>query len=174
MVGRPSTFCTGAWSASPTLIWLRRSSSSRLPRLATTGEQAGSRAASASTGSRADRDGRAEKKRVYFIGRYFINRPMAWLHTLKTWLNRPSNEARAADCYGALVAQARQPAFYALGHVPDTPQGRFEMLMIHAGLVVSRLRMHPAFAQNLFDIMFGDFDVNLRELGVGDLGVGKR
>ncbi len=59
--------------------------------------------------------------------------------------------------------------------VPDTPQGRFEMLIIHAWLVIDRLAAEqPEFTQDLFDLLFADFDTNLRELGVGDLGVGHR
>ena len=59
--------------------------------------------------------------------------------------------------------------------VPDTPQGRFEMVMLHGWLVIDRLAASdPEYTQSLFDLMFDDFDLNLRELGVGDLGVGKR
>ena len=99
---------------------------------------------------------------------------MAWLAGIRHWLNRPRPEAQAAACYRAIVRQARQPGFYLDTGVPDTPQGRFELVMLHAALVMERLEAWPAFNQNLFDLMFADFDVNLRELGVGDLGVGKR
>lgn len=81
----------------------------------------------------------------------------------------------AIHAYQAIVAAARQPAFYMQCDVPDTPQGRFEMVMLHSWLVIDRLAEEdPEFTQNLFDLMFADFDMNLRELGVGDMGVGKR
>lgn len=99
---------------------------------------------------------------------------MSWLDSFKNWLNAPRAEANAAACYGDIVAQARQPGFYTRMLVADTPQGRFELVMLHAALVMARLQENTAFNQALFDLMFADFDVNLRELGVGDLGVGKR
>ena len=83
----------------------------------------------------------------------------------------------AAALYGQLVAQARQPAFYTVCAVPDTVQGRFEMIALHAFLVMRRLKTGDApgqLAQDLFDLMFADMDRNLRELGTGDLAVGKR
>jgi cytochrome b pre-mRNA-processing protein 3 len=83
----------------------------------------------------------------------------------------------AAALYGALVAQARQPAFYTVCAVPDSVQGRFEMIALHAFLVMRRLKTGEgagALAQDLFDLMFADMDRNLRELGTGDLAVGKR
>ncbi len=83
----------------------------------------------------------------------------------------------AAALYGTLVAQARQPGFYTVCAVPDTVQGRFEMIALHAFLVMRRLKTGGAaswLAQDLFDLMFADMDRNLRELGTGDLAVGKR
>jgi cytochrome b pre-mRNA-processing protein 3 len=83
----------------------------------------------------------------------------------------------AAALYGRLVAQARQPAFYTVCAVPDTVLGRFEMIALHAFLVMRRLKTgggSAPLAQDLFDLMFADMDRNLRELGTGDLAVGKR
>lgn len=83
----------------------------------------------------------------------------------------------AAKLYGLIVAQARQRAFYLAG-VPDTVQGRYEMIALHIFLVLHRLKRQggqgAALAQDLFDLMFQDMDRNLRELGTGDLAVGKR
>ncbi len=80
--------------------------------------------------------------------------------------------------YNALVAQARQPWFYLDGGVPDTLEGRFEMVMLHAFLVLRRMKAlgDPAreVGQRVFDIMFDDMDQTLREIGVGDLSVGKK
>lgn len=82
-----------------------------------------------------------------------------------------------AALYGQLVAQARQPGFYTACAVPDTVEGRFEMIALHAFLVMRRLKTGGTadrLAQDLFDLMFADMDRNLRELGTGDLGVAKR
>ena len=83
----------------------------------------------------------------------------------------------AATLYGLIVAQARQRAFYLAG-VPDTVQGRYEMIALHMFLVLHRLKRQGGpsadLAQDLFDLLFQDMDRNLRELGTGDLAVGKR
>lgn len=80
--------------------------------------------------------------------------------------------------YGAAVAAARQPYFYTVLGVPDTLDGRFDLLSLFAFLLIERLRPEPepgpALAQAVFDAMFGDMDVNLREMGVGDLSIGKK
>ena len=80
--------------------------------------------------------------------------------------------------YGAAVAAARNPVFYAELMVPDTVDGRFDMVSLHVYLLVRRLAVlpapGPALGQAVFDAMFSDMDVNLREMGVGDLSVGKR
>jgi cytochrome b pre-mRNA-processing protein 3 len=79
--------------------------------------------------------------------------------------------------YRDLVKQARTPSFYRDLGVPDTPEGRFEMVGLHAALVMRRLRAAgapgSALAQELFDLLFADVDEGLRHLGVGDLSVGK-
>lgn len=89
---------------------------------------------------------------------------------------RPDEAAHAL--YLALVAQARQPAFFRDLGVPDTLDGRFDMVALHAFLVLHRLRGEgpaaAALGQRLFDVMFADMDQALRELGVGDLSVGKK
>lgn len=85
---------------------------------------------------------------------------------------------RVAGLYMALVEQARRPTFYTVCGVPDSVWGRFDMIVLHAFLVFRRLQRdgerHAGFAQALFDHMFADIDQNLRELGVGDLSVGKK
>src|SRR5690242_18218807 len=87
-------------------------------------------------------------------------------------------DAAAHPLYGRIVAQARQPDFYFAAGVPDTVQGRFEMIALHMFLVLHRLKQEGGqgadLAQDLFDLMFQDMDRNLRELGTGDLAVGKR
>jgi cytochrome b pre-mRNA-processing protein 3 len=80
--------------------------------------------------------------------------------------------------YGAAVAAAREPYLYKSLGVPDTLDGRFDLVSLYAFLLIHRLRelpeRGPALAQSVFDAMFSDMDMNLRELGVGDLSVGKR
>ena len=92
---------------------------------------------------------------------------------------RPSGEREAAvKLYFELVAQARRPEFYSRLGVPDTVDGRFDMIALHAFLVLNRLKRDrhrtAGVGQALFDVLFEDMDRNLREMGVGDLSVGKR
>ena len=94
-------------------------------------------------------------------------------------LFRPSARRAAVHAaYGRIVARAREPELYSGWGVPDTLDGRFELLALHAFLVLHRLRREHAatadFAQQLFDTMFADLDRALREMGVGDLGIGRR
>jgi cytochrome b pre-mRNA-processing protein 3 len=69
--------------------------------------------------------------------------------------------------YRRVVERAREPLFFAEWGVPDTLDGRFETLSLHAFLVFNRLKADPAatevFAQDLFDTMFADLDRGLRE-----------
>lgn len=80
--------------------------------------------------------------------------------------------------YNAIVAQSRQPFFYADWAVPDTVTGRFDMISLHLALLFRRLRAESGsqkeFSQAVFDLFFKDMDRSLREMGVGDLGVPKR
>jgi len=79
--------------------------------------------------------------------------------------------------YGMIVAQARQPTFYAALNVRDTVDGRFDMVLLHLWMVLRILRQSPEgeeLAQKLFDRFCTDMDDNLREMGVGDLTVPKR
>jgi cytochrome b pre-mRNA-processing protein 3 len=80
--------------------------------------------------------------------------------------------------YAQAVAAAREPLFYLVHGVPDTLDGRFDLVTLFAALVIERLRTAsapgPELAQAVFDAMFSDMDVTLREMGVGDLSVGKK
>jgi len=79
--------------------------------------------------------------------------------------------------YGMIVTQAREPLFYRDLGVPDTVNGRFDLLVLHLWMVLARLRPMPegaALCQALFDRFCEDMDDNLREMGVGDLPVPKR
>jgi cytochrome b pre-mRNA-processing protein 3 len=102
--------------------------------------------------------------------------------SLASLLPRPARRAgheRAGFLlYGAAVAAAREPYVYATHGVPDTLDGRFDLIGLHVFLLIHRLRFlpepGPALAQAVFDAMFSDMDKALREMGVGDLSVGRR
>lgn len=80
-----------------------------------------------------------------------------------------------ASLYGTIVAQARAAPFYRICGVPDTVNGRFEMVLLHTVLVLRRLESEPPqirqIGQALFDRFCADMDGSLREMGVGDLAV---
>jgi len=89
--------------------------------------------------------------------------------------SRPSDSIEAI--YGMIVAKAREPLFYKDLDVPDTVDGRFDLILLHMWMVLRRLRRSargPDRAQALFDRFCVDMDDNLREMGVGDLTVPKR
>jgi cytochrome b pre-mRNA-processing protein 3 len=92
---------------------------------------------------------------------------------------RRRSQARIiAALYGAVVAQARSPVFYADYGVPDTVEGRFDLIVLHLVLLLRRLGQETepgkSLGQDLFDEFCRDLDANLREMGVGDLAVPKR
>lgn len=87
--------------------------------------------------------------------------------------------ATVARLHEAIVAQSRLPAFYLPPFgAPDTLEGRFEILTLHAGLVLRRLSLSPEpgpeLAQALSDAVFTRFDDALREIGISDVGVPKK
>ncbi|HXW27209.1 MAG TPA: ubiquinol-cytochrome C chaperone family protein [Xanthobacteraceae bacterium] len=93
------------------------------------------------------------------------------------WLRRTPRADTIRGLYGAIVAQARAPAFYADYGVADTVAGRFDLLVLHLVLFVRRLRHEPApiraLGQGIFDLFCRDMDHSLREMGIGDLAVPK-
>jgi cytochrome b pre-mRNA-processing protein 3 len=81
----------------------------------------------------------------------------------------------ASALYAAIVAAARQPKFFADWAVPDTVDGRFDILVLHMFLVLRRMKNDtPELCQQITDLFFKDMDRSLREMGVGDLSVGKK
>jgi cytochrome b pre-mRNA-processing protein 3 len=95
-------------------------------------------------------------------------------------LGKPRAQARSAgrDLYAAAVRKSRAAELYEVLGVPDTTEGRFELLTLHVILLIEALRgLGPAArpsSQALFDDYVSDLDGALREMGVGDLTVGKR
>lgn len=97
---------------------------------------------------------------------------------LLSLIRRGRYERVGFELYGVAVAAARDPFLYTSLQVPDTLDGRFDMIGIYAFLLIQRLKREsapgPALAQAVFDAMFSDMDINLREMGVGDLSVGRK
>jgi cytochrome b pre-mRNA-processing protein 3 len=91
---------------------------------------------------------------------------------------RTPRDHSITSLYGTIVAQARAPAFYQIYGVPDTVNGRLEMIMLHAVLVLRRLEGGAApgraLGQGLFDHFCRDMDASMREMGVGDLAVPRK
>ncbi|MGN6271067.1 MAG: ubiquinol-cytochrome C chaperone family protein [Sphingomonas sp.] len=81
-----------------------------------------------------------------------------------------------APLYAAIVAKAREPHWYEAGAVPDTLDGRFDMVAAVLSLVLIRLEDDPAGAApaaHLAERFVADMDGQLREIGIGDIVVGK-
>jgi cytochrome b pre-mRNA-processing protein 3 len=90
--------------------------------------------------------------------------------------NKPAAEFAAAF-YARTAERARAPELFEACGIPDTLGGRFDSLALHAALAIDRLRVEPDgedLAQAFFDAMFRHLDLTLREIGVQDLGVGRR
>ena len=80
--------------------------------------------------------------------------------------------------YGAIVAQARLPVFYLAYGIPDTVNGRLDVLMLHLAMVFERLsqgdKEAKAAGQEAFDRFCRDMDDHLREDGISDTKVPKQ
>src|SRR5258708_2523626 len=98
--------------------------------------------------------------------------------SLASLFRRNRHRDVALMLYEAVVERAREPWFFTRLGVPDTFDGRFELTALHGFLVLNRLKADrpraAELAQELFDAMFADFDRSLREMGLGDLGVGRQ
>lgn len=93
--------------------------------------------------------------------------------------SRDSGETSARSLYESILLQARRPLFYTDCSVPDSTEGRFELLLLHLCMIIRRLRQADseearALSQSLFDLFVYDMDQSLRESGIGDLSVGPR
>ncbi len=97
----------------------------------------------------------------------------------KLFQKRAARTLSTQLAYEMIVAQARHPQFYLTGGVEDSVDGRFDMLVLHVYLLINRMNAEgdergSAFSQGVFDLLFEDMDRSLREMGVGDLSVGKK
>ncbi|MDX1974632.1 MAG: ubiquinol-cytochrome C chaperone family protein [Rickettsiales bacterium] len=94
---------------------------------------------------------------------------------LKQLFASDNHQQAAHSLYVALVNQSRSPWFYAEQKVPDTLDGRFDVIMLHLFLVMHRLGdAQPELVRALSETFIADMDRSLREMGVSDTGVGKR
>lgn len=87
-------------------------------------------------------------------------------------------EQEAKSVYAVLLEHIRKPDFYASCAIPDTFDGRFDLMLLHVFLVMDRINgeketVATAFNQALFDVVFADMDQTLREMGIGDMGIPK-
>ena len=98
------------------------------------------------------------------------------LAMLRTLRGRGQRKQLAAKLCAAVSARARDPAFFLDYGVPDTLDGRFDVLVLHASLVLEQLRPphQRALAQALIDALFVHLDEAMREQGVGDIGIARR
>jgi cytochrome b pre-mRNA-processing protein 3 len=90
---------------------------------------------------------------------------------------RTASRGTIEAIYGMIVTRAREPVFYRDLGVPDTVNGRFDLLVLHLWIVLARMKQiegGAGLSQALFDRFCNDMDDNLREMGVGDLTVPKR
>ncbi len=104
---------------------------------------------------------------------------MANFRTWQNWLLKPRNPSLLTmEIYGSIVTSARQSTFYSTWGVPDTREGRFEMLALHVALVMRRLTLigptGTALGRAVAEAFVTDLDDNMREIGIGDLAVPRK
>ena len=95
------------------------------------------------------------------------------------WIaKRKQRKRNAHNLYGSIVALSRSPVLYSDLCVPDTLEGRFELLVLHVFVFLDRLRSAGVetrpLAQEVVDLFFKDMDTTSREVGVGDMVVPKK
>ncbi len=95
------------------------------------------------------------------------------------WFSRNAElRLKGQNLYERIVAQARLPEFYSVAKVPDTMEGRFEMIVLHIFLVLDRLKGEGTTGQKLgqhvMEHFVSDMDDAMRQIGIGDMGVPRR
>jgi len=91
--------------------------------------------------------------------------------------HRSSADDDAETLLAAVTLASRRPGFFGAERVPDTIEGRFELMAVNAVLALNRLQADPAMrplAQAFTDRLFSAFDAGLREAGTSDTAVPKR
>ncbi len=96
---------------------------------------------------------------------------------LSLFKKKPADQA-ALKVYLSAAEHARSPYFYTDFQAPDTVDGRFEVLTLHLYAVLARLKNQGGaannFAQKVFDLFFQNMDDSLREMGIGDMSIGRK
>ncbi len=99
------------------------------------------------------------------------------LKALKRWFGSKVDAASVRPLYDAIIAEARLPHWYVEGQVADSIDGRFDMVNVVLALVLIRMEAMGGEAETpsslLAESFVADMDGQLRELGIGDIGVGK-
>ncbi len=98
---------------------------------------------------------------------------------LANWIRSRSPVGRkAAKLYGSIVTQSRKPTFYRDLGIPDTPSGRYEVLVLHMAIVLHRLKAvekpDGPLSRALTEAFVADIDDSLREMAFGDMSVPRR
>ena len=95
----------------------------------------------------------------------------------KTFFNKFQRKKDVYSLYSKIVDQARSPEFYMDYNVEDTVDGRFDMILLHLFLLLYRLEdegeEEGMLQRQLQEAFVTDMDRSLREMGVGDMNVGK-
>ncbi|MEM7751435.1 MAG: ubiquinol-cytochrome C chaperone family protein [Pseudomonadota bacterium] len=98
---------------------------------------------------------------------------------LANWIRSRSPVGRkAAKLYGSIVTQSREPTFYRDLGIPDTPSGRYEVLVLHMAIALHRLnaveKSDGPVSRALTEAFVADIDDSLREMAFGDMSVPRR
>lgn len=101
------------------------------------------------------------------------------LRALASIFSAPAYQQESYALYLRIVEQARNPEFFTRYGVPDTLDGRFDMITLHMFLVTARLKKENTpealeLLRAVSEVFFSDMDRSLREMGSSDTGVGKR
>ena len=95
----------------------------------------------------------------------------------KLFKSDPDPREARRPLWNAVVAAARAPHWYAQGSVPDTLDGRFDMISLVMALVLHRIDDEPAHGLagvQLTELFVNDMDGQMRQIGFGDMVVGKQ
>lgn len=91
---------------------------------------------------------------------------------------RRDEDVAAASLYTLCLKQSRLPVFYGAGKVPDSYDGRIDLLTLHMTTIMAAARKFDAkgtqLNQALYDIMVQDFNIAMREEGLADTGISRR
>ena len=97
---------------------------------------------------------------------------------MRRLFRRTSYDDPARTLFERIASQSREPSFYGACGLPDSVDGRFDLLVLHVFLVMHQLKQDHVrtaeLSQALFDVLFENMDESLRVLGAGDMGVGRR